>query len=475
MKAPQRRHIENDVSPERERLEPDEVRSIRADCAQALEQGARRLVECSPPRVGSGAVRFARNGPTLYLGLLGQAFGFLHLHERSGKSEQLELAEAYLEGTARAIERASFPPPEQWLSFHATSSWSAIAAVVQHLMGDPVASERHLANYRKLAMAAANPDYPSEDLLWGRGGFLFGAAFLRARLGADSIGAELITPALDAMIATGRRLASKHAHELTPGPNGKTPLLYMNYNASLMDHFAGAIIGSRVAFTQWIARLGAKAVAAHESWSLDLSHRYDLSLVHGLPGNLYLMMQYPDWLNTHPDSKRDIVASLDCLTDYLDAEHGMLELLPSPRSDASQKRRRSGRFTERVHWCGGTPGMVFVFSRAFTIFGHARYLEAAQRAADHVWKHGLVCKGNGICHGIAGNGYAFLALYRATNDERARDRALHFAKQSLSERVVRQQRPPDRPWSLYEGAMGTLCFYADCLDPMNARFPGFEV
>lgn len=470
-----KRHVENNIPPERERLSPDEIRSIRADCAHALQLGTQRLVESCPPRTTRGAVRFARNGPTLYLGLLGQAFGFLHLYDRTGKSAQLRLALEYLEAASHAIERSGFPPPQEWLSFHATAGLSAIAAVVRHRMGEQEASERHLDDYRELATAAADPDYPTEDLLWGRGGFLFGAAFLRAHLGEDSVGDELVVPALDAMVATGRRHASAHSHEFTPGRHGRTPLLYINFNASMMTWFASALIGSRSAWARWLARQAAKVVAAYEARSLDLPHRYDLSLVHGIPGNLYLMMHFPELLAARPDWQHDVLGSLDCLTDYLDAEHGMLELLPSPRSDASQKRRRVDRFTERVHWCGGTPGMVFTFSRAFTVFGDARYREAAERAADHVWKNGLVCKGNGICHGIAGNGYAFLALHRATSDARARDRALHFARHSLSARVARQQRTPDRPWSLYEGAMGTLCFYADCLDPISARFPAFEV
>ncbi|MCP3985832.1 MAG: lanthionine synthetase, partial [bacterium] len=93
----------------------------------------------------------------------------------------------------------------------------------------------------------------------------------------------------------------------------------------------------------------------------------------------------------------------------------------------------------------------------------------------HVWRYGLLSKGNGICHGVAGNGYAFLSLYRAASEERQLDRALHFARFSWSTRVTEQQRTSARPWSLYEGRLGTLCFYLDCLEPDRARFPAFEV
>jgi hypothetical protein len=44
-----------------------------------------------------------------------------------------------------------------------------------------------------------------------------------------------------------------------------------------------------------------------------------------------------------------------------------------------------------------------------------------------VWQRGLVRKGLGLCHGICGNGYAFLSAYRATHDESYLQKALAFA------------------------------------------------
>ena len=47
----------------------------------------------------------------------------------------------------------------------------------------------------------------------------------------------------------------------------------------------------------------------------------------------------------------------------------------------------------------------------------AECLQAAERAGDVVWSSGLLKKGPGLCHGVSGNGYALLALYRCTGDE----------------------------------------------------------
>ena len=466
------RWIENNVAPEREALSPSEIQDVRVRCSAEVESGITRIVDESPPEAPSGRARFA-GGPTLYVGLLGQAFGFLHLYERLGKSEGLDLARRYLAAATEALERSWFPAPEEWLSFHGTGGLPAVASVIADRLGDAGARDRQLERVHGMARRAADPDFPSEDLLWGRGGFVFTAAFLRASLGAASLPDELVRGALEAMVERGRRTAREHAGYLTPLRSGRVPLLYLNLNAFVMASFAKAYVPGRSWLSRGLARLAGHAIVLAGARRFGLRHRYDLGLVHGVPGNLYLLMHFPDLLSL--DALLDVRRALDCVAECVDAERGVLELLPSPYSDALHRRNGSSAWTDRVHWCSGSPAAVFLFARAHEVFGDATYLETARRAAEHVWRHGLLKKGNGICHGVAGNGYAFLALHRRTGDPRDLHRALHFARHSWSERVTREQRTPDRPWSLYEGLMGTLCFYLDCLEPERARFPAFEV
>ena len=52
------------------------------------------------------------------------------------------------------------------------------------------------------------------------------------------------------------------------------------------------------------------------------------------------------------------------------------------------------------------------------MFGDGKYLEAARHCAEVVWQRGLLRKGYGVCHGVAGNGYAFLAMYQLTKEEK---------------------------------------------------------
>lgn len=67
-----------------------------------------------------------------------------------------------------------------------------------------------------------------------------------------------------------------------------------------------------------------------------------------------------------------------------------------------------------------------------------------------VWERGLLLKGYSLCHGVAGNGYTFLQLYRLTGDHLHLYRATKFAEWCLSSEE-RQCPAPDHPYSLFEG------------------------
>lgn len=54
-------------------------------------------------------------------------------------------------------------------------------------------------------------------------------------------------------------------------------------------------------------------------------------------------------------------------------------------------------------------------------------------------------------------------------------KAMAFADFTHSEKGRSMYDLPDHPASLFEGLAGGLCFYADCLQPMDALFPGFDV
>ncbi len=82
---------------------------------------------------------------------------------------------------------------------------------------------------------------------------------------------------------------------------------------------------------------------------------------------------------------------------------------------------------------------------------------------EHTWRAGPLAKGSNLCHGTAGNGYAFLSLYRRTGErlwlERARAFAMHAIGQWEAERVTHGRGR----FSLWTGDPGLACFLWDCV------------
>ncbi|GFS71217.1 lanC-like protein 3 homolog [Nephila pilipes] len=113
-------------------------------------------------------------------------------------------------------------------------------------------------------------------------------------------------------------------------------------------------------------------------------------------------------------------------------------------------------------------------AKAYLRWKEEKYLRSCLSCGEIVWNKGLLKKGPGICHGIAGNAYVFLLLYRLTDHHKHLHRALQFAN-FLTSDEFKQARTPDRPYSLYEGLAGTICFLADLLLPEKAHFPFFDV
>ena len=115
----------------------------------------------------------------------------------------------------------------------------------------------------------------------------------------------------------------------------------------------------------------------------------------------------------------------------------------------------------RVQWCHGAPGIVASLA-AFAPDDpeHDRLLRAG---GELVWCAGPLSKGAGLCHGTAGNGYAFLALLARTGDELWLDRARTFAMH-VAAQVEHARRAYGRGrFTLWSGDLGTALYLADCL------------
>jgi lantibiotic modifying enzyme len=132
-----------------------------------------------------------------------------------------------------------------------------------------------------------------------------------------------------------------------------------------------------------------------------------------------------------------------------------------PPGEGLELIRNDGQI--RVQWCHGAPGVVI---------SAVGYLdeELLLAGANLTWRAGPpgLEKGPGLCHGTAGNGYAFLKLFARTGDELWLERARRFAVHALGQ-VERARAGRGRGrYSLWTGDVGVALYAADCLDGRSA-------
>lgn len=180
---------------------------------------------------------------------------------------------------------------------------------------------------------------------------------------------------------------------------------------------------------------------------------------HGLVGNVQALLPLIDERRAET-IKRDTNI---VLTRTAVVEDGLANWPPRDRPDLPGP---DGEI--RVQWCAGAPGIVI---------SAADYLdeELLVAGAELPWRTGPpnLEKGPGICHGTAGNGYAFLKAFRRTGDDKWLERARRFAVHALEQvERLRAERGRGR-YSLWTGDVGVALYAADCLDG-NARYPIFD-
>lgn len=179
---------------------------------------------------------------------------------------------------------------------------------------------------------------------------------------------------------------------------------------------------------------------------------------HGFAGIYYLLLK-----NKHVLSEKEINELIKPSIDFLlsiQYRSGNFPACLGPDTDTL------------IHWCHGAPGLIYTMIEAYNTFGDEKYFIAAKRCADVIWDRGLLIKGYGICHGVAGNAYAFLAMYQLTQNKLYLYRAIKFAEWCFNY-GKHGCRPPDTPFSLFEGLAGTIYFLADILNPKKSAFPSF--
>jgi hypothetical protein len=111
----------------------------------------------------------------------------------------------------------------------------------------------------------------------------------------------------------------------------------------------------------------------------------------------------------------------------------------------------------RTQWCHGAPGIVASLARVLDE-------DLALAAGELIWRAGPLVKGANLCHGTAGNGYAFLALFARTNDEQWLARARAFAMHASAQVALARSMYGRGRHTLWTGDLGTALYLADCLE-----------
>jgi hypothetical protein len=135
-------------------------------------------------------------------------------------------------------------------------------------------------------------------------------------------------------------------------------------------------------------------------------------------------------------------------------EDGLVNWLPYAEMERLESHR-DGQI--RMQWCHGAPGIVGTI-------GHLLDEELAVGGGELTWVAGPLRKGAGLCHGTAGNGYAFLALLERTGDERWLTRARAFAMHALAQMERTRSEDGRGRYTLWTGDLGTALYLADCID-----------
>ncbi len=123
-----------------------------------------------------------------------------------------------------------------------------------------------------------------------------------------------------------------------------------------------------------------------------------------------------------------------------------------------------------LQFCHGAPGFVICLSDLVGADIEGLLLSAGET----IWLAGPLRKGSNLCHGTAGNAYAFLKLYRRTNDPRWLYRARAFAMHAIGQAEVEARLRGQFRYSLWTGDLGLAIFLWDCIVG-QARFPTLDV
>jgi hypothetical protein len=227
---------------------------------------------------------------------------------------------------------------------------------------------------------------------------------------------------------------------------------------------AGALVAARLLADDVVARAAVGRLWATWSfdskvraciWTQEFENRRErlLGFAHGFAGNAYALLRAAQ-LQSREHQTELMQRIVETLEHTALREGNLVNWLPGIDARANEIR---------VQWCHGAAGVVCALAGA----PPERSLDALLLSAGElVWEAGPLRGNAGLCHGTAGNGWAFLKLNRRTRDRKWLERARRFAMHAL------EQRSGER--GLWSGDLGVALFLRACID-VDDRWPLLDV
>jgi hypothetical protein len=262
------------------------------------------------------------------------------------------------------------------------------------------------------ALIEANIDHPSRELMWGAPGSLLAAAFMHGRSG-DERWAALF-----------RRVAQRLREQLSWSEN------------QACFYWSQDLYGRKVRYLDAVHGFVATASA----------------LIRGR--HLLAADDWAEW--------QRCIETTVAHTAIREAGAATWPLSADEPPGTAQKWL--------MQFCHGAPGFVVCLAGL-----PGRVLDPLlAEAGEATWAAGPLAKGSNLCHGTAGNAYAFLVLHARTGDPRWRDRARAFAMHAIAQFEEEAERTGRLRHSLWTGDIGLAIFLWDCLRE-RAAFPTLDV
>lgn len=169
----------------------------------------------------------------------------------------------------------------------------------------------------------------------------------------------------------------------------------------------------------------------------------DIGMAHGLGGVIGLLAHIKEGLPEYQGGDELLEESIDFAL-AVSRDHGGGSDLPKGFRLEGGRLGAPRILVSHAAWCHGSLGLAGAISKAATVTGNKKWLQAsiamARAHADHLSQPEPTTRDTALCHGLAGNAHLLNRLFQRSGDERVRDGALRCYERLLHHR---SRRHPD--------------------------------